>query len=486
MPLETTGLSIQTYEEALAFILQNEQAFISSQIDGSQETSLGQLNSIIASQVAILYQGLQDIYDARNIDVAEGVALDDIVSWIGITRQSAAATFGNIFLTGDVSSVIPSGTTFKSETNNSVFTLDENSTINVAACKDVTIRLIDAVDSGTDYTVSINGDSYASGTGHTTAAAMFGALETAIDGAALSYSAAVIDDTLVITSDDLSDMLISYATTLAASKATIEAGITSTVTGSIVQPANTVGVIVTPVAGLDSINNPIALVTGRAIETDSELRARAKAANGSTGRATSDSIISAILRLDGVSSCTVTPQYVSDGDAVSGQPAGSILVVVTGGTDDDIWQTIWDYKPAGVETWDAGVPANTNPAGVVVDTNGENQYTSFARPTSVPIYVNIEYVVFDTNTYPDTDTEAYDAITTAIIEFGNALATGEDVSSDEFVGIVYNSVGGIKDVVVEMSDIDMGSVAPDVVIAIGATDKALFATSTTQVANVTP
>jgi len=562
MALSITGLETQTFEEVIDFIIEQQQELVSSDIDTNTDSSLFQVSSIMAQALALVNEGLQDAYDQRALDRAEGTALDDLVSLLGITRQAASATFGEQYFTGDSATVIPSGISIKSVSTNAVYNLDSQLTLSQNACKFCSIGVIAAVDNLVDYAVTIDGTLFESGTGHTTQNEVYTALEIVIDAAGQNYSSEVnASDELEITSDDGVDLNVTHDEFQAVIKVTSAGGVTGAVTGTIVQPADTVQTVVTATLGLDSTNNPNQYTTGRAVETDQELRDRALVSSTASGRATVDSIVSAILALAGVSSCDINEQFVSagvedtvvtidtvvdntnytitintiqyvflsDGTATAdeitagltlainagddgiiavdnvdstftlststayrvdvvvdanmsfeeGQPAGSILIVVTGGINDDIFQTIWDFKPAGVETWDDGDPSNTNTAGVVIDANGNNQFVSFVRPTSINIFFTVEYTIFDLSVYPATDQEAFDAISAAMVAFGNALISGEDVESDEFLGVVYTAVGGIKDVVVKMSDVSLGAVAEDVIISIDTAEKALFVDSDT-------
>ncbi len=561
MALETTGLVTQTFEEVLESIITNEQTLVSSDINVDDDTALGQTNQIMAAQIALVNQGLQDIYDSRDLTKAEGKALDDVVSWLGITRQAASATYGTQYFIGDNGVVIPLGAVVRSETNSATYTVTGAVQIINTACKAATVGLIDAFSGVIDYEVIVDGASYLSGTGEANATAMFTVIADAINLAVVNYSASVVSEQLIVVSDDAADISVTHDEYLVVVKATSAGSIRNTVTGTVSQPANSVQTIISAQTGWDSTNNPAALVTGRELETDAELRIRATSFTQASGRATVDSIRNAILAISGVSSCQIFEQFVSDGPLdsvvtidtvldttlyqvtvnnidfdytsdgsatddeitagltlainggncgifatdnvdgtlnitattayrldtsvngnmtpVDGQPSGSIFIVVTGGDSDDIWQTIWDYKGAGVETWDDNDSStNTNPAGTVKDSNGDDQFTSFARPTSIPIEVEVDYRVFDEAIYPATDEEAEEAISAAINEFGNDLASGEDVESDTFVGVVYCAVGGLKDVVVRMSKVSNPPPIIDNSIVIASSEKALFADST--------
>jgi len=458
MAISETGLSVQTYEELLDDIEQSEQENVSDTIDIDEDTILGQLNMIFAAQLALANQGIQDVYDGRKISVAEGIVLDDAVSWRGITRQGAVATAGEQWFVGKDGTVLSANSLVQNASSKENYTLDEALTITKGSAKELTFSLINAIDA-TTYTVTVDGNPY-------TFLSVTADEQDILTGIVAAVTAGTgitcvdnTDLTATITADDPDDtMIISVDSNIKIEDVTTAGQVTGTSTGAIAATANSVTTILTPTSGWLSTYNNVALIIGRAEETDAELRERAVQLSSASGRATVDSIISAVLAIDGVSNVAVNEWYVSEGvpRPSNSQPLGSIQVVVTGGTDtNEIAQVIWDTKPAGVEIW--SVSGGTQESEVVSDINGNDQTVKFNRPTAVPMEVTVNYTVFDTELYGITDIEAADAIKAVVVEFGNSYSSGENVVPKEFLTSIFCAVGGLERVVVTVNAVTAGA-----------------------------
>jgi uncharacterized phage protein gp47/JayE len=477
MALETTGLTVATFETILDEIILEQQQNISSAIDVSDNTALGHLNKIFANQLASNAALLQDIYDQRDITAAEGKALDDLVTLIGLSRQAAQATSGETTFTGFQGINIPAGTTLRNQYTQDTYTVDLVTTLDIAACRDCIISVFNVINTQL-YTLTIAGTNYTyTSDGSATNIEIITGLKADID---LSPPADItitdnLDGTLSINHDLESDLAVAIDSNLKVDEVTSAGNITCTEKGVLLAPANTITEIITPVSGVSATNNPVQLVQGRDVETDNELRARALNFRLASGTATVDSMLASLANISGVTSVAINEQYYSDGVGGNGQPAGSIQIVITGGDDDEIAQVIWDTKPAGVEVWgDSGFST-----GNASDYAGNVVVVEFNRPTARPITsIVVGYKVFDTAVYPSTDAEAFAAIKTAIATFGNNLAAGEDVDPTEFEGTVYAAVGGIYQVSITME-------GDTIVIPILSNEQATFSESDITV-SITP
>lgn len=477
MAIPLTGLSVQTSKEVLDSIISTEQQEVSSSIDTSSDTALGQLNQIMANQIESVNLLLQDIYDQRNILAAEGKALDDNVSWLGITRQGATPTKGEQYFKGNEGTTIPAGSFVQNTFTLESFTLDQATSLSKSACREITLGILQVLDS-TLYTVSVQGIQYNyTSSGSATAQEIVTGLVTEITTpVGLTYTATDnLDETFTISVTNFTDVIIDNDDNLGVESVVSAGNVTCTVTGGIPAPQNTVTTILSPINGLKSTNNPEAYVIGRSEETDSELRNRAISFRSTAGKATVDSMVSALLQVDGVSSAAVNERFVSQGDSGLGQPAGSLQIVVAGGTDDDeIAQTIWDTKPAGVQIW--ALNDSTYNSGTARDYYDELKTIEFNRPTNILMVVTVTYQVFDTGIYPENDQDAYDAIANAIVTFGNSLGAGEDVKPSEFEGVVYGAVSGIYNVFIQVnsSNGNAGSYPATETILMSPTEEAFF------------
>lgn len=541
MALMLTGLEVPTYEETLQNIVDAQKEHVDNDIDVSDDTSLGQVNKIFSTHIRLANELLQDIYDQRSLENAEGKALDDNVSWLGLRRQGSTPTTGTQYFLGEEGTVITAGSLVRNTSTKDLYRLVSSVTLSRDSCREATISIKEVDDQAYMYTISVRGIfvSYESQAGDTRADIAQG-LVLAIN----SVSDGTFSSTLVGT-DKVSVVAIDAAnprTTISVSldlnlKVDTLLGvgeIACTKDGSYSAQALAVSVIVTPRGGWVKTYNPRALTRGREVETDLELKNRAKFFRSSAGKATIDTMKAALYNVAGVSSVAINErkvsQYVgattvvvetvadetlytlsidddtftilspvsatkldiatllvseinkelsgygryyaellgSDGLTIkskianslvvlvdpklsvrNGQPAGSIQVVVSGGVSElEVAKAIWDTKPAGVEVW--AVNGLTYFSAEVKDAYQKDQLVVFNRPTPVTIEVSVTYKIFDLDAYPDSDATAKSAITSAILEFGRSIGSGQNVQPSKFEGSVYSAVSGIYGVVISM------------------------------------
>lgn len=316
MPLTPEGLVVQTYKEILNDIIAEEQINVSPQIEVGDDTALGETNKIVAAQIAKLTELIQDVYDQRSLYHSEGKALDDNVSWLGITRLGATATYGTQFFVGTDGITIPANSFVRNSTNQENYTTDAAVTITRNACRKIVISVSTVDDTGYNYTVSVKGifSIYTSQNGDTAQDIAAGiAAQITLDTDSTYSVTDNLDGTLLIEATDDFDKAVTIDANLSVDEVTSAGRITGVNTGVLPAPANTVTIILSPTNGWTSTYNPNAFILGRERETDAELRARAVLIRGSTGKATVDAIKAAILQVDGVSSVAVNERFVSQG-----------------------------------------------------------------------------------------------------------------------------------------------------------------------------
>ena len=99
-----------------------------------------------------------------------------------------------------------------------------------------------------------------------------------------------------------------------------------------------------------------------------------------------DAIYSALLKLNGVKSVFADENH--ENEEVNGVPAKSIIVVVDGGADEEIGQTLWLKKEPAIKSI-GNVEVD------VLDIQGNVRKISFYRPSKVMINYKIEYTACD-------------------------------------------------------------------------------------------
>ena len=257
--------------------------------------------------------------------------------------------------------------------------------------------------------------------------------------ASKTWLATNVNDELVIATANLSNITVSSITFLVPSSVTASVFAQATVTGDVRGPANSITQLVTAISGVQSTNNVLSFSTGRLVETDEELRARAGISTQLAGSSTVPANLSTIANVDGVTSVLLVENLTSTTDG-EGRPPHSYEVIIQGGVDGDIAAALFSEKPAGILTH-GDITVN------LLDSGDTVRAVSFSRPEEIFIAVRATYSLYDEEAFPITG--AAD-ITNIILSEGNDLDIGEDVIPKRFYGPIYSGVAGINDLTVEI------------------------------------
>lgn len=201
---------------------------------------------------------------------------------------------------------------------------------------------------------------------------------------------------------------------------TIPFGGTITVTatakdiGAINALPSTINRIFTPTRGWQSVNNVAAATAGVAIETDAELRIRQRQSTANPSLTVMDGTMGAVENVTGVVMARGYENDTGSTDA-NGIPAHSIAVVVSGGDDTAIAETIALHKTPGTRTF-----GTTSVA--VTDAHDMPLTIHFYRPTQKTITVDIEISVTS-----DFISDYEDLIKKSVADYINAIGIGNDV-----------------------------------------------------------
>ena len=407
-------------DRALAVQLFQDLIQPNDQVDVSDSSALGRLISLAAPSEADLWEAAQEVYAAFDPNSATGIALDNLVAYAGITRKEQTFTTSSILVAGDTNTLIPVGQTVSSSTTGEQFTTVGAISLSPSAASGITVSVF-TLQNSTAYTITYantttsNTITYTSDASATVAEILAG-LQSVIAGAHPTLTSTVVGTTLVIDRNDIFQTVnFTTSVNLGITKVRTVGEVVAVESGIIVQPANTIDTILTPMLGWDSVNNPVAATPGEDRETDEQLRLRFR--NGKFDRATNtlDAIYSALINLDNVSEVTI---YENDTSVVDGNgvPAHSFLPIVVGGLSTDIANAIWDNKPIGILSY-----GNTTVS--INDVQGFAHNVSFSRPNALVIYISMD-ITTDVN-FP---ANGNDLIKSNIIQyFADNLGTGDDV-----------------------------------------------------------
>jgi uncharacterized phage protein gp47/JayE len=162
---------------------------------------------------------------------------------------------------------------------------------------------------------------------------------------------------------------------------TITVTATSQDAGAIHAEAGTITGIFTPTLGWLSVTNPSAATAGKSVESDAELRARQAVSTADPSQTILAGTVGSLLNLSGVTQCVGYENDTGIVDA-NGQDPHSIAIMILGGTDSAIANTILIHKTPGTYTY------GTTPISVT-DSKGMPYVIRFSRPTVAEIGVEI-------------------------------------------------------------------------------------------------
>lgn len=414
-----------------------------SDLDVSEESVTGQLIGILSKREANLWEFAQAVYNFFSPDNASGISLDHVCAMVGIVRLPATTSDVTVALYGNIGTNIPVGHLVRQEETSEEFALDTAVTIGLSSVVDIDFSVSTVLDNQL-YTVTINGTGYDyTSDGTATAIEIIAGLKVSVDAGSepVIFTDNLDGSARIFSANGLTAFSIAVDSNLQVDVQASPGSYQAVNTGEITVPANTVNEIVTPIAGLNSVNNLGAGFAGRTIETDEELRIRRRESLTGIGAATDEAIRTALLQeVDEVTNAIVISNRTdfTDGD---GRPPHSFESVVSGGDEQDIADKIWEKMPSGIETF--GSITKT-----VVDSTGTNQTIKFSRPTNVYIWVEVDYTLNSEETFPATGETG---IKENIVAYGtDEFNIGDDVIRQRLAIPIYE-VPGIKDITIRLA-----------------------------------
>lgn len=150
--------------------------------------------------------------------------------------------------------------------------------------------------------------------------------------------------------------------------------------GAVRAPAGSINQIGSPTAGWISVINEADAVVGQDLESDAELRARRAGALQAQAMGIKEALNGALFALDGVTAVWVFENSTGTTDS-NGIPAHSIAVIVKGGENQEIAQTIINKKSPGCGLYGSVTEEITK--------NGEIIAVKFSRPDEVEVLSQI-------------------------------------------------------------------------------------------------
>lgn len=434
--LSGRGLEIKRLQQVIDDRISSARNFFGSDAKVSVNDVLGRALRIHGASEADLWVLAEAVYNSFNPNIATGISLDRIVAYGGLSRFEAAPSVVQLLAEGDYNTTISENSYVDSSVTPNRFVTTSTVSLDRNDASGATVEVISAADN-TTYTITIGASSFSHTTGtNESLADIANALRTNINGSTSDFTASVVNTTQVRI--EFSDVFVRRTVTITANLSFQRIAklvrAESEQLGEVSQPANTLDTIASPVSGWDSVTNPQKASLGRLRETDEELRVRFAQSKELNARGTIDSIFSSILEVIGVEQVQVYENETNGVDA-QGLPAKSFSAVVLGGSSQEIAETIWRVKPAGIESFG-------NVTIGITDTQGLPHNVSFARPVEVQIYISVTISAAENQSFPSNVDEL---IIDSLEEyFEDKYGVGDDVIYSRLYTPINNASSGYQ------------------------------------------
>lgn len=394
---------------------------LGEEVDTSDTSTIGRLIGLIAPDLDEVWQSLQQVYQAFDPNSATGIALDNIVQYMGITRRIGRPTVLRASVWGLLGTTISQGQVIRGATPDRFvsttaltfsaadmigFSVSPNSIIEGQDCAFTFI-----VEEGV-YTLT-----------HTVLAGetvtdVLNAWKTQFDALALTrYSGYIESEKFYFVLKEYF-AFVSLPNTVNSIVVDVKKRLTfnSEENGDIAAPIDTVTTILTPVFGWTSVSNEVSAEKGSTQETDEELRERFRISKAVRANNLAEALYSQLLELEDVSFVRVY-ENMTDAVDLKGLPPHSFMAIVRGGSNSDIGEIVWNNKPLGIAS-------EGNTTVTIRDSQNIERNVKFSRATEVPIYVNVTVKKVG-NTFPNDGAEQ---IRQALVNYINDGAVfGEEI-----------------------------------------------------------
>ena len=452
--LTEQGFQVKSYDEIRENLENRFKTYFGAEINTSVGSRFGTLIDIFAYELADAWLALQADYISRFRPFATGNNLDNVGSLTNTPRKIPIAGSVSAYLGGDTPGlIIPGGVEVTAPGNdNLAFTLDSAATIS----KDCTLVLCDQVPTSGNLILSWNGNPNITIPARSSANQIADAIAAGTDGvdpeitvnditvvgnlngqSGFHFSLANNPNDLVFQVHEDSNLLrLQYQVTAESYLSTpFSESMTAVESIGISVPPFAVDTISNPLPGWKAVANFEQSIAGQARETDPVYRARMSRELQAQGTATVGGFREQIASITNVSSVNIV-----ENNTVGNRPPHSFECYVDGGSDDEVAQAIYDYKPLGIRNvstlpTEAG---SSKRSGTYTDVNGKVQQLVFS--STVESMIRIQVVITTDQTY---SSEGDNQIKSAILAYLDNQGVGQTV----FLYKLYSPVTLVQGVV---------------------------------------
>lgn len=465
--LDIDGLKLKRFPDIIkdvqTYLDDNNTGIVVTDTANETANNLGNTFTLALAQA---YQFLEKVYYSYDIYSAEGEDLENLVSHKNLIRFDSTSSKGFLKFSGSGEGVITNGFTVSDNRGRQVKT-SSSIAYGAGTYYKLNVSIPDTITAGTVYSLDVSGITYSY-----TAQALDTKSDVADNLLVTTASHTIekdLDNNLIISAVNLSNLIVGNFINITQGSWELLVIGESVEKGSLSFSADTLNILVSNNPDITSVTNPEDFTVGREKETNTELRNRFLNTNAASGKGTYPAVRKAVSDVVGVDSVKVINNPTSV--VVDGIPEHSYEVIVSGGNDNDIADTIFITGPAGIQAYGSTVVN-------ITDSEGFSHNIGFSRPTDIYIFVNVDYELDGSTPFP---VDGEDQIKEAIIAYGNSIQDSKLIPS-KFNIPVYN-VAGVGEVEVTLgSSPNVGDSSPvggysKDRLVLGDRDEALFTTT---------
>ena len=413
-----------------------------------------------ADKIEELWELTESVYYQMYPGSADGVNLDNVIQLAGFSRKEKKRSRYTLACTGVDGTTIPYGSIVKSTTApEQMLQSSLNQKISRENFWQIKVRpVLTDVSTSSEYVITVhtNVDSGSVGTvveeysktitGCATYADAYAAMKSAFDecGQKVGLSVTELDTldtddagkvvkTIVLTGKKSDDSFFAeFSSNVQVCEVTSNLSFETVEYGDIALPLGTITSIVSGVDGFTSVTNAVKYTPGRLAESDSSIRLRYAESIAIRSGNTIDRICAALISdVDGCDYAKGYENYTDETDS-DGRPPHSLEIVVHGGSDTEVAETIWNGKAAGIR------PYGSHYA-YINDSEGIRQYVQFTRIEAVTLHLIISLEV-DSDKLDNNYREKIESVLLAV-----NLSSGQDIRlQEELIPVILKNVNGIN------------------------------------------
>ncbi|AHY26757.1 putative baseplate component [Acinetobacter phage vB_AbaM_Acibel004] len=393
--LNDSGIEIQKLEgilQELQSIAKKKFADLvdpKDELDVSDSSLLGRILGIVAEPEASNEELLFMLWQSLDPDQAEGIYLDKILNLVGVKRKSETRGYSGLMLHGKMGATVPEKSMVSSNLTGDVFETTTGVTFSNTDTNGVVVKIETIVPNTVyklGYTSTYGTNTYPTITtrsveGDTKEMVARRFMETVNSSSTLLEATVDNDDNIkvVFKNQNYIGNFTAQTDGIKLIESFMPVSSISITADAVRQASNTLDVMQTSVVGWIGVTNPFDSIASEPKEDDVAFRTRGRFSRGMKSVSNRVSMYSDLYDLDGV-------RFVNIKENIYDNPAGGrsskgISVVVLGGNDQDIAQTIFNNLPLGCAT--DGVLEEP-----VYDEAGVTK-VKFSRPEVVDVVISI-------------------------------------------------------------------------------------------------